>query len=242
MNSPKTIIIAALAGVLPALIWLWFWLKEDRERPEPKGLILLTFVLGMISVLLVLPLEKFASIMIMDKTGLTVALGFLEEFIKYIAASGIALKSRYADEPIDYPIYMITAALGFAAFENILFLIQPISIQETAVSLLTGNLRFLGATLLHTASSAIIGIGLGLAFYKGKFTKTIYFLVGLITAVALHSIFNFYIMKSNGENFLQVFAFLWVFTVMILLIMEKIRRMSPSIMKQISIEETAQTH
>ena len=59
MIDPKTIILAIVAGVIPALLWLWFWLREDREHPEPKGLLLITFFLGVIAVLFVLPIEKF---------------------------------------------------------------------------------------------------------------------------------------------------------------------------------------
>ena len=32
-------------------------------------------------------------------------------------------------------------------------------------------------------------------------------------------------MGSNGENFLQVFGFLWVVTIIIMLMFEKLRRM-----------------
>jgi len=229
MTDPKTLLIAVLIGVIPALIWLWFWLREDKENPEPKGLILLTFILGMISVILVLPLEKVASIYITGgKISLVLALSFMEEVIKYLAAAVLALKSKFNDEPIDPAIYMITAALGFAAFENILFLIQPISLQETTVSLLTGNLRFLGATLLHATSSAFVGVALGLAFFKKAAVKGLYLLGGLILAIALHTAFNFYIIRDGGENFLRIFAFLWVVTIIIILILEKLRRMGAS--------------
>ncbi|OGI91229.1 hypothetical protein A3A09_00255 [Candidatus Nomurabacteria bacterium RIFCSPLOWO2_01_FULL_42_20] len=229
MTDPKTLLIAVLIGVIPALIWLWFWLREDKENPEPKGLILLTFILGMISVILVLPLEKVASIYITGgKISLVLALSFMEEVIKYLAAAVLALKSKFNDEPIDPAIYMITAALGFAAFENILFLIQPISLQETTVSLLTGNLRFLGATLLHATSSAFVGVALGLAFFKKAAVKGLYLLGGLIFAIALHTAFNFYIIRDGGENFLRIFAFLWVVTIIIILILEKLRRMGAS--------------
>src|SRR3972149_5158891 len=99
---------------------------------------------------------------------------------------------------------------------------------KTTVSLLTGNLRFLGATLLHATSSAFVGVALGLAFFKKAAVKGLYLLGGLIFAIALHTAFNFYIIRDGGENFLRIFAFLWVVTIIIILILEKLRRMGAS--------------
>ena len=54
-------IIALLGGITPSLLWLWFWLKEDRCAPEPKGLIALSFFAGMAIVYFVLPLQKLVA-------------------------------------------------------------------------------------------------------------------------------------------------------------------------------------
>jgi RsiW-degrading membrane proteinase PrsW (M82 family) len=46
----QTATFAVLGGVLPPLIWLWFWLKEDTRRPEPKALIGLAFLSGILAI------------------------------------------------------------------------------------------------------------------------------------------------------------------------------------------------
>jgi len=138
----------------------------------------------------------------------------------------IALKTRYIDEPVDYAIYFISAALGFAALENTLFLIQPLSLGEGTVGLLTGNLRFLGATLLHSVASAIVGVSMGLAFYSNWLNKKVALFVGIFSAIVLHSLFNFFIIKNDSENFFSVFGFLWIVTIITMLLFEKLRRMS----------------
>lgn len=223
----KTIFLALVGGFIPSIIWLWFWLKEDKEKPEPKGLIFITFILGMLMVIFVIPIEKIIHNNLKDIPYLLfIALASTEEIMKYLAVSVLAMKSKYINEPINYPIYFLTAALGFAALENFLFLLGPLSQGETLVGLMTGNLRFLGATLLHAAASSIIGIAMALAFFKSKIIKKIYLFVGIISAIALHSIFNFFIMNTGDNSFLNVFAFLWVVVVIILLIFEKIRKMS----------------
>ncbi len=219
------ILIAVIGGFIPAFLWLLFWLRED-PHPEPKGLLFITFLIGMASVILIVPLEQFARANFTQSTGLTVVWAALEEIIKYFAVAVVALKSAAVDEPIDYPIYFITAALGFASFENTLFLIHPLTTDQATVSLLTGSLRFLGANLLHSTASALVGISLGLAFYQGWLSRKIHLFIGLAAAVTLHSIFNFFIIKNSGGSFFGIFGFLWVATIITFLLFEKLRRLN----------------
>lgn len=225
-NDPKTIALAALAGITPALIWLWFWLREDEENPEPKLLVFLCFLFGMLAVIFILPIEKLLQASIESQQYQIISWAASEEIIKYLAALAIIYKASYIKKPIDYAIYMIVAALGFAALENTFFLIKPISLDHTTVSLLTSHLRFLGSTLLHAVSSGIVGIALGLSFYENGFIKKIYLIFGILVAITLHSAFNFFIMDINGNNFLNIFGFLWVVTIINMLLLEKLRRMS----------------
>lgn len=224
-TDPKIIGLAFLGGIIPSLLWLWFWLKED-ENPEPKGLLAMVFIMGMLAVIAVLPIQKFIQANISSTEGQLILWASAEETLKYIAVLLILYKTSNADEPVDWPIYLITSALGFAALENTLFLIKPLSINETTLGLLTGQLRFLGSTLLHTISSGIIGITIGLSFYMREYKKKLYLFVGFMIAIVLHSTFNFFIMKNDGANFLQVFAFLWVITIIVMLLFEKVRRIS----------------
>lgn len=218
------IFVALTGGILPALLWLWFWLKED-PRPEPRGLLLLSFLGGMAIVMVVLPIEKFAYTQLQEGVLLITAWSAIEEIAKYGAAYFIALKTRFLDEPIDYVIYMITVALGFAALENTLFLINTIEKSGLAEGLATQNLRFIGASLLHVVSSASIGIAMALSYYKGWFMRKTYLLFGLASAILLHALFNFFIIKGSGDNIFMVFGFVWVIAVLFLLIFEKIKRM-----------------
>ncbi|MEN9922008.1 MAG: hypothetical protein RL097_284, partial [Candidatus Parcubacteria bacterium] len=52
--------IAFLAGLIPALFWVWFWLREDSRKPEPYFLIAISFIAGMAVVPIALPLQKIA--------------------------------------------------------------------------------------------------------------------------------------------------------------------------------------
>lgn len=225
-TDPKILTLAFLGGITPSLLWLWFWLKEDDKHPEPKILLTIVFIMGMASVVVVLPIQKFIQNIISSPDIQLVLWASVEEILKYLAVLLILYKTNNASEPIDWPIYLITSALGFAALENALFLVKPFSVSEATVALLTGQLRFLGSTLLHTIASGTIGIAIGLSFYMHEFKKKWFLLIGFIVSIALHSAFNFFIIKNDGSDFLKVFAFLWVVTIIVMLLFEKVRRMS----------------
>ncbi len=225
LANPKTLIYATLGGVIPAIFWLWFWLREeDAEDREPIGLIVLCFILGALLVFIAIWLEKYSANFISNKTYQVITWASIEEILKLIGVSFIIWGTNEVDQPIDYPMYFIAVALGFAAFENVLFLLAPIKASGTVVGLLTGNLRFLGSTLLHSIASAMIGSSLGLAFFVKKY-RLWYLIWGILGAITLHSLFNFFIMKGSGENFLSVFGFLWVVAIINILIFEKLKRM-----------------
>ncbi len=224
--DPVTVIISILAGAVPAYVWLRYWLREDSVHPEPRGLLFLSFAGGMIAVILVLPLQRFLLNFSNDEHTLMIGWVAIEEIMKLLAVFFIAFRSSQVDEPVDFPLYCITTALGFAALENALFLIYPIGSSDTTVSLLTDSLRFLGATLLHAMSTSIIGFMLGLSFFQSIGVKFFAGLFGLALAITLHSTFNFFIMNAHGNEYIKIFGFLWVATIISLLLFEKVRRMS----------------
>jgi RsiW-degrading membrane proteinase PrsW (M82 family) len=120
---------------------------------------------------------------------------------------------------------MLTVALGFSAVENTLFLINPIMTEGLLSTIVTGNFRFFGATLLHLLSSSIIGVTLALSYYKSSTTKITYAIFGVILAIILHAAFNLFILNSASGNIIQVFAFVWLGIVILLLFFEKIKKM-----------------
>jgi len=227
----SSVFLALLGGFLPAILWLWFWLQEDRLHPEPRGIIILCFFLGILSVIPALFLERI----VLKNSGLnvsTLSIGVLllwaiiEEVLKYLAADIAALHRRECDEPIDYMIYLISAALGFAAAENTLFLLGVIGQGSLVEVIRFGNLRFIGASVLHILTSATIGLSLSLSFYKSGLKKKWYLLWGFIVAIGLHLLFNLFIMKGEDTNTFIVFCFVWAAVVVLLALFEKIKKLS----------------
>ena len=204
---------AFLGGLLPSFIWLYFLLKEDAKHPEPKKLILLAFVAGMVAVLCALPLEQFVKANVRDNFSILVGWATIEEVLKYAAAATCILWRGAVDEAPDYVIYMITVALGFAAAENMLFLLAPLANGQLATSFLTDNMRFLGSTLLHVVASAGIGFSLAFSSRYHPAGRMLAAALGLILAVALHTAFNALIINSGTSTTLAAFFLIWTVAV-----------------------------
>ena len=135
-----------LGGFVPALIWLYFLLKEDARCPEPRHMILIAIVAGAVAVPLSLPLEHLAILNLPTANpspGFPVILAWasIEEVMKFAVAVVLVLWRREVNESIDFVIYMITVALGFAAVENMLFLIQPLAQGHVITGIATQNLQ-----------------------------------------------------------------------------------------------------
>jgi len=178
-------------GLIAPLFWLTFFLFEDREHPEPKFMILLVFIGGVIAAFFALGPEivlntTFPQTGLPYESNLLVPFAFIEEFAKFALVFLIIKYSKYFDERVDAMIYMITAALGFAAVENIFTLF---SILELHVVIETTIVRGIGATLLHAVASGI------LAFYWVRKRP----ITGLVSASLLHALFNYLILRIEGD-------------------------------------------
>lgn len=228
MSELGPVILATIGGVFPALAWLWFWLREDSAHPEPRRLIALAFLAGMVTVAVVIPIQQFAASYLSGMTAILIAWAFIEELMKYVAARVTVLRLHSNDEPIDPVIYMVTVALGFAAAENALFLFSPFAGNTFTEALMTGNLRFVGAMLLHVLASAVIGIFIGLSFYKSRWQRWMYLLGGVILAGVLHNLFNFLILNVAEEYLLRTFGCVWVGLIVVIGVLEYVKRVHPA--------------
>lgn len=223
-----TVVYALLGGVLPALVWLFFWLREDSKHPEPERLILKTFLLGMLAVVLVLPFQKGVEHLLPSLAILPLFLwALLEEVFKFGAGYFSGLHTVEDNEPLDPLIYMITAALGFVALENALFIFGPLLDDNLTQGIITGNLRFIGASLLHVVSSGFIGVALAFSFYQSKSKRIFKVSLGLAAAVLFHLAFNLLIVGLGEVGTTVAFAMVWIGVAALLLAFEKIKTIAP---------------
>jgi RsiW-degrading membrane proteinase PrsW (M82 family) len=199
-------------GVLPSIIWLLYYLAKDLH-PEPKKMILEVFLLGMLSTVPVFFIQLGLSFMVkslavfglppllLEITKWFFVIAFVEEIFKYLVVRLTIFKSGELDEPLDIMLYMVVAALGFAALENILYLFSPVAnvisfdiIVRTTITI--SFIRFVGATFLHTLCSALLGYFLAIATLRGIKGPRIA-LMGIISATLLHGLYDFSIMSLH---------------------------------------------
>ncbi|MFT6361240.1 MAG: RsiW-degrading membrane proteinase PrsW (M82 family) [Candidatus Paceibacteria bacterium] len=218
--------VILLTGIIPTVLWLFFWLREDRFQPEPKGLLILTFIAGALGTFLVLPAEQAVKALGIIGAEKIFVFAAIEEFVKFGVVFMIDFNSSYLDEPIDYAIYLITGALGFAAAENVLFLLEPSLQGDISFIIETGTLRFLGASILHSVLAALLGLIIGFVFYKRRSTKIIFGALGLGIVIILHTFFNYFITKHVEINGLLTLGILWIVTLFIIAMFERVRRVN----------------
>jgi len=149
--------------------------------------------------------------------------------VKYLAAWIIALRLKYTifDEPIDAFVYLMTAALGFSAMENTLFLIGPLLQGETVTTIITGNLRFMGANLLHVASSGVLSLCIAFTYFKPVWLQRVSIWGGIIAATVVHTIFNLLIIlvsETNKEMIFVAFSYVWLTLIILILALEKVKK------------------
>src|SRR3989344_1680639 len=192
-------LISIILGLLPSFAWLLFFLQEDRRQPEPRELIIYTFIAGAAVTFLVLQMQIFFNIFgpkIGVQTLSPIALfsmAAIEEVFKFGAVYFVIKGRKEFDEPIDAMIYLIVAALGFV-----------------------------GATLLHALSSGLVGY----YWARSIIARSGYFAAiaaGLFWATLLHSIFNYLIIKFEPLSLATVF--LIFMAVIVLVDFEKLKKL-----------------
>ncbi len=194
-------------AVLPSIVWLLYFLRKDKN-PEPKKLLLLVFLAGGCFAVIayfiqtaVLPSIDTA-IYYFGEFPLLIFLfyhfaviSFSEEFMKYVTFLFTMRGNVELDEPIDFVVYMITIAMGFAALENFIYLYSLNTSTEMAQ---LATARFISATLLHAIASGFLGIFL---VYGYRFSSKLVIIIGLIVATIIHGVYNIilYEIAIKGE-------------------------------------------
>ncbi len=125
------ILILTLASIGPGLLWLWYFYRQDRFEPEPLGMILKVFLMGLLLVIPAGLMEQLWRAQMVEAIRTANWLNFLviaflvvaliEEGLKSGFLIWLVSRSRELDEPADGIIYGITLGLGFASLENFLW-------------------------------------------------------------------------------------------------------------------------
>lgn len=203
---PKLIILA-LAPVAILLTYIWF---RDKYEKEPWQLLVRALVLGAVSVLPVLVVERllvglevyFYGMFAVFWRSFVVA-GFTEESFKLLFLLLLIWKSPQFNEKFDGIVYAVYVSLGFAAVENILYVFD--------YGAIVGWTRALFAVPGHFLFGVTMGFFVGLArFYPEKKNRLI--IAALLYPIALHGTYDFILMAHHPWGmviFIPFVIFMW---------------------------------
>jgi protease PrsW len=218
---------ACTAGLLPSLLWLFFFTREDSAHKKPRGIIFGCFIGGAVAVIISIFAEKIIADSVTNSHTQYILWAAFEELVKFMVAGMIIFHTRATEDPIDAMVYCASVALGFAAIENTLFILGPLSHGNIAQALVTTNMRFIGATLVHVVSSSCVGFMVGYVFYHGRFLQILMAVLGLCGAIALHATFNLSIINANSTDTLRAFGWIWGAVVILIILFEEVKAVHP---------------
>jgi len=229
-------LIYVFFGLAPSLIWLAYFLRKD-VHPESNRKILqiffygglstipaavIEFILFRVTMALLTPTSSRLFYFIIEIGQTIIGVALVEEYIKYLVVKRKVLNDPELDEPIDAMLYMIIAALGFAAVENILYLTE----RQFSDALQISILRFAFATFLHTLSSGLLGYFLALSFYE-PMKRFGLVAGGLILATLFHGFYNLSLIKINPDiKFFSTALVISILAVIVSLGFKNIKKMA----------------
>lgn len=201
-----------IVSFAPGAFWLWFFLRQDKIRPEPHRLIALTFLLGCISTIpagignyvfgadrLLVGTPALASVV----TAMMFVVGPVEELCKFGAVRLGPYRSLYFDEPVDGLVYSFAASLGFASLENLFYVLQ----YGPEVMLLRAPLSTVG----HLVFGSIWGYALGQHYISDGRRRLLLF-SSLASAAGAHALFNVLVFSFPiGAVALTLIGGIWSF-------------------------------
>lgn len=229
MNNKGLLLILA---VLPVLLILLFVYKKDKTK-EPLSLLLSFFAKGIFSCFLVLIISEILGAFLPFMNKELEAMNFIEVFL--YAFIGVALVEEFCkwlmvyyggynhkefDEIYDILVYSIFVSLGFAFFENLLYVFN-------SGSLSIALLRAVSAIPGHACDAVFMGYYLSLAkqcrVLKRPEQEKTFLIKSVFIPALLHGIYDFCLMSGNA---LFVIVFLVFVVYLYIVSIKKLNKLS----------------
>ena len=183
------LLLFAIAPIFIIILYIYY---KDKYEKEPKRLLLYNFLFGAIISIIVTTILYYiiGSIVEFNRNSVIqqfiyafFVVGLSEEFSKYIIVRYYAQPNKEFDEPFDGIVYAVMVSMGFAATENIFYVLEG--------GYQTAFLRAFTAVPAHATFGVLMGYFMG----KAKFSKNkaILNLTGLALAAGFHGAYDFFL-------------------------------------------------
>ena len=189
------LVLLALA-IAPGLAIAMFIYERDKLDKEPFHLLIKSFFLGVLSVFIAMLLESGAEVLglavsesVWINASFALLVGVCEEGAKYAFLMGFAYPKKEFNEPFDGITYAVMIAMGFATFENIVYVVDG--------GIEIGLLRMFSAVPAHGIFGILMGYFVGMAKFKHQHMLSPLRMAGLGTAIFFHAAYDFCLFMSN---------------------------------------------
>ena len=206
--------LLALA-LLPAVVLLIYIYRKDKLDREPMSLILKLLALGAVSCLPAAGLE-YAVSWVITQFGVRnsyfsafleafAVAALCEELLKFIFLRVMTWNNPDFDYQFDAIVYAVTVSLGFAALENVLYVLQS--------GFATGVLRAVTSVPGHAFFGVFMGYFYGfakLAESQGRVTEQReYLALSFLVPILLHGVYDFiaFAQEISGLWLIPFFGF-----------------------------------
>lgn len=212
--------ILLVAAILPIFALCFFIYSKDKTG-EPKGLLTLIFFLGLLTVIPVIVCEllfdyvfpmKNASGFFQTFIYVCFGVALFEELFKWLVTKLVGYNNKEFDEVFDVIVYSVFASLGFACFENVMYVFS------------NGFLNAIFRALLAVPGHTCFAISMGYFFSKAKVgqingNKKIYhknLLLSFVAPIFLHTMYDtlLFVIDENS-SLLQFIPFLIFYLAMV---------------------------
>jgi len=204
-------VLLLAAAVAPSAALLYYFYARDKYEKEPGRVLLKAFLIGgglsYLYFFVEMNIHVFdtadSSLVAAGYTAFVVA-GLVEESFKFLFFFLYIWRNREFNEMYDGIVYAVFISLGFATVENLAYVLS----SGFSIAIV----RSLTAVPAHALFAVAMGYYLGIAKFAKPQYRNKYMMLGFITPVMLHGIYDF-ILLSHKLYLLALFIpymlYLW---------------------------------
>ncbi len=221
--------------VIPSMLILWYIYIKDKSEKEPFYLIIILFIGGiiacLISILISMISKQYIPYLNMSYYNMNIFEIFVkvfviitlsEELTKWIINYITIWRNKNFKHIYDPIIYSACTALGFATFENIIYVTNYYN-HGIMVAIMRGLISIPSHAVFGIYSGFYLGISKN-AYMCGKKNKAIkYKILSILAPISLHFIFDLLLIKTN---IIKYSLFIIYLTVLYITALKKIKRLS----------------
>ena len=207
---------------LPIFLIGYYYYHKDTVK-EPKSLLKNLFFSGILSAIIVIIISLITMIFIPNLSNTSnlnklelffytfIFIAFIEEICKWFMIYKISYNSEYFDQYFDIVLYSVYVGLGFACFENLLYIASSNSALEIAI------FRSITAVPAHACFQTYMGYFLGNNKFK-NYNKKRNMTLSILIPTLLHGLYDYLLLMNN-----LLFLIIYIIFIIILFIITIIK-------------------